>query len=77
MFYKSRKDLPKGVIDVLPEHAQDIYKDSFNSAYQEYANPKLRRDPNESQIETAAKVAWGAVKQTYEKSIDGKWAAKN
>jgi cation transport regulator len=75
MFYKSRQDLPKGVKDVLPEHAQDIYKDSFNAAYTEYADPSRRRG-NESQVETASKVAWSAVEKTYEKVADGVWRAK-
>jgi cation transport regulator len=76
MFYETIEDLPKGVRDVLPKHAQDIYKDAFNSAYIEYANPSRRRDPDESRIETASKVAWAAVKQTYARDENGSWHAK-
>ena len=76
MFYKTTKDLPKGVRDVLPAHAQDIYKDAFNSAYQEYADPKRRRDPSDSRVQIASKVAWAAVEKTYHRHPDGTWQAK-
>jgi cation transport regulator len=29
--YYSNKDLPKNISDVLPEHAQDIFRTAFNS----------------------------------------------
>ena len=76
MFYQTTNDLPKGVKDSLPEHAQNIYKDAFNSAYIQYADPKRRRSPNESQVETASRVACAAGEKTYEKAADGTWRAK-
>lgn len=72
MPYKDIQDLPDSVRGVLPEHAQDIYKEAFNSAYAEYKNPEDRRDES-SQEEVAHRVAWGAVKNKYEKGDDGKW----
>lgn len=36
MPYEKRNDLPKGVRDNLPEHAQNIYQEAFNSAEKEY-----------------------------------------
>lgn len=75
MQYTSVEELPKGVRNVLPPHAQEIYKDAFNSAWVEYADPTKRRG-DESQVETASRVAWAAVEKTYEKDYDGKWRAK-
>ena len=72
MPYRSTSDLPESVRSVLPEHAQDIFKEAFNSAYDEYANPSDRRD-DADQEETAFKVAWSAVKAKYEKGADDKW----
>jgi len=63
------------VRDNLPKHAQEIYKEAFNSAWDHYADPEKRRD-DASREETAHRVAWGAVKDQYEKDRDGKWKPK-
>jgi cation transport regulator len=75
MPYKSTRDLPDAVRDNLPEHAQDIFKEAFNSAWDEYADPDKRRS-HESQEEVSFKVAWAAVKNEYEKGDDDKWHRK-
>jgi cation transport regulator len=75
MPYKTNKDLPENVTNVLPAHAQDIYREVFNSAWQEYASPEERRG-DASREETAHKVAWSAVKKKYEKTGDT-WTAKD
>ncbi|WP_424681811.1 putative cation transport regulator ChaB [Frateuria sp. YIM B11624] len=75
MPYKSTRDLPDAVRDNLPEHAQDIFKEAFNSAWDEYADPDKRRG-KESQEEVSFKVAWAAVKNEYEKGDDDKWHRK-
>lgn len=75
MPYKSLAELPDNVRDNLPRHAQEIYKEAFNSAWQEYADPSTRRDDT-SQEEVAHRVAWAAVKQKYEKDEHGRWVAK-
>lgn len=75
MPYDSTSDLPDSVRDHLPEHAQDIYRSAYNDAFDEYAAPDERRDPSDSREETAHKVAWGAVKQQYEKR-DDRWVEK-
>ena len=72
MPYKSTSDLPENVKSVLPDHAQDIYKEAFNSAYEEYKSPEERRGDADRE-ETAHKVAWSAVKKKYEKGADDKW----
>lgn len=36
MPYKSIADLPDAVRDNVPKHAHEIYKEAFNSAYDEY-----------------------------------------
>ncbi|MBP1472680.1 putative cation transport regulator ChaB [Frateuria sp. MAH-13] len=75
MPYKSTRDLPESVRDNLPPHAQDIFKEAFNSAWDEYADPDKRRG-KESQEEVSFKVAWSAVKNEYEKGDDDKWHRK-
>jgi cation transport regulator len=75
MPYNHTSELPDSVKNVLPQHAQDIYKEAFNSAYEEYKDAKDRRG-DEDREEVAHKVAWSAVKKTYEKGDDGSWQAK-
>ena len=75
MPYQSRNDLPENVTGVLPAHAQDIYKEAYNSAYEQYANAEDRRG-DEDRETVAHKVAWAAVKQSYEKGADDKWHRK-
>ena len=75
MPYRSRSELPESVRNVLPVHAQDIYKQAFNSAYDQYDEPEERRG-DADQEETAHKVAWSAVKKSYAKGDDGKWHKK-
>ncbi len=76
MPYQTIKELPESVRNHLPEHAQEIYKEAFNNAWEQYADPKKRRG-NESREETAHRVAWAAVKQVYEKDEkSGEWRRK-
>jgi cation transport regulator len=63
MPYDSRTDLPESGRDNLPAHAQDIYKEAFNSAWDQYGHEESR----------AHRVAWGAVEQKYHKNESGKW----
>ena len=44
MPYKTKSDLPESVQNVLPAHAQDIYKEAFNSAWEQYKDKADRRD---------------------------------
>ncbi len=55
MPYKSKSDLPDSVQHVLPAHAQDIYKEAFNSAREQYKDKDDRRD-DASREETAHRV---------------------
>jgi len=75
MPYQSRDDLPDNVKHVLPAHAQDIYQQAFNSAWDQYKDKQDRRG-DESQEEVAHKVAWSAVKEKYAKGEDDKWHPK-
>lgn len=63
MPYAKRSDLPESVRDTLPAPAQGIYKEAFNSAWDQY-------DQDESR---AHRVAWGAVKKQYHKNASGDW----
>lgn len=65
--YENRKDLPESVRKALSRvpHAQDIYKEAFNSALKQYKEEGR-----------AHAVAWHAVKRAYKKGSDGKWRAR-
>ncbi|HEX7017613.1 MAG TPA: ChaB family protein [Patescibacteria group bacterium] len=77
MPYEKRSDLPDRVKDNLPAHAEEIYKEAFNSAWEQYDQPAERRG-NDTREETAHKVAWAAVKKVYQKDEDsGKWVKKS
>lgn len=73
--YDSIAELPKAVRESLPKRAQQIFRRVFNSAWKEYADPKRRRS-GASREETAHKVAWAAVKESYEKK-GGRWVEKS
>jgi cation transport regulator len=74
MPYASNEDLPQPVQDNLPQGAQTIYREAYNSAWEQYADPDKRRD-DASREETAHRVAWAAVKHSYEKQ-DDRWVKK-
>lgn len=77
MPYDSKRELPQNVRDNLPEHAQEIYREAYNSAWEQYSDPEDRRG-DQSREETAHRVAWSAVKKKYEKDEDsGRWKRKN
>ena len=76
MTYHSLAELPDSVKDNLPKHAQEIYKEAYNSAWDEYKDPNDRRG-DASREETAHRVAWSAVKQKYEKNDNGRWVSKD
>ena len=76
MPYDNLRDLPESVRDNLPKHAQEIYKEAYNSAWDQYKDPEERRG-DASREETAHKVAWSAVKREYEKGDNGKWRRKD
>lgn len=61
MPYFVNEDLPPAVRRHLPEHAQEIYREAFNHAWEEYA-----ADPRREEI--AHRVAWAAVKKRYTKA---------
>lgn len=63
MPYRHNADLPESVRAHLPAHAQDIYREAFNHAYEAHAD-----DPR--QEEASHRIAWAAVKRSYEKQGD-------
>lgn len=76
MPYNAKSDLPESVKNVLPDHAQEIYMEAYNSAWGQYDQPDERRGDS-SREETAHRVAWSAVKNKYEKDDQtGKWKEK-
>ena len=76
MPYKKVSDLPDSVKNNLPKHAQEIYREAFNNAWDQYDDPQERRS-GATHEETAHKVAWTAVKKKYEKDeMTGEWKSK-
>lgn len=76
MPYERITELPKNVKDNLPHHAQEIYKEAFNSAWDQYKDADKRQN-NRTREETAHAVAWSAVENEYEKNNEGKWVKKH
>jgi cation transport regulator len=60
--YDKLTDLPDRVRNNLPKHAQEIYKEAFNSAEEHYGEESR-----------AHRVAWSAVENKYEKNDQGNW----
>jgi cation transport regulator len=68
MPYRANADLPPPVRDRLPPHAQDIFREAFNAAFAAHATDPRRE-------EAAFRIAWAAVKRSYEK-IGGAWVER-
>jgi cation transport regulator len=66
MPYKQITQLPDGVKNNLPKGAQEIYKEAFNSAEDQYGEE-----------DRAHRVAWSAVENKYEKNEKGNWVKKD
>ena len=62
MPYKQITQLPDNVKNNLPKGAQEIYKEAFNSAEEQYR---------------AHRVAWSAVENKYENNQKGNWVQKD
>ncbi|MBU6428737.1 MAG: ChaB family protein [Cyanobacteria bacterium REEB65] len=65
MPYESVTELPAPVRDHLPPHAQEIFREAFNNAYERYKGDEGR----------SFKIAWAAVKHAgYQKdALSGCW----
>jgi cation transport regulator len=63
MPYPTNEALPPAIRGHLPAHAQDIYREAFNHAFTAHAD-----DPR--QEEASHRIAWAAVKRSYEKVGD-------
>lgn len=75
MPYKTRAELPGSVKDNLPDKAQDIYKEAFNNAWKQFADPSKLKYGGD-QESASHRVAWSAVKKKYFKNEKGKWVTK-
>lgn len=72
MPYEFNKDLPDFIQNHLPEQAQDIYREAFNNALEQYKDRKHhKREPLE---ELAHRLAMAAVKKKYTQQ-NQKWVA--
>ncbi|HUB06843.1 MAG TPA: ChaB family protein [Myxococcales bacterium] len=66
MPYRTNADLPAALQRRLPPHAQDIYREAFNNAWERYGEDE----------QTAFRVAWAAVKRLYEPT-DAGWVPRH
>lgn len=64
MPYSSNEELPVS-IKKLPQGAQTLYRNAFNSAYKRNSDDTL-----------SAKIAWEVVKKRFKKKENGTWVAK-
>jgi cation transport regulator len=65
MPYVTNADLPPSVRDHLPDHAQDIFRAAFNSAFEEHQGDE----------QAVFRIAWAAVKRSYVKE-GGQWVPR-
>jgi cation transport regulator len=65
MPYANNDELPASVQRHLPLHAQDIFREAFNHAF----------EAGYAEEATAFRIAWAAVKRQYEK-VDGVWVPR-
>ncbi len=68
MPYHANTDLPLSIQHHLPEHAQDIFRETFNYVYATHPHDPRRE-------EAAFRIAWAAVKRSYRK-VGDHWVAK-
>lgn len=73
MSYKFNKDLPDFIQNHLPEQAQDIFREAYNIALEQYQDYKGHKK-HEPLEEIAHKAAWAAVKKKYVQK-NQKWVA--
>jgi len=71
MPYADNDELPAAVREHLPAHAQDIFRNAFNHAWQTYGSADSARVE-----EIAFRVAWAAVKKRYRK-VGGTWLPRD
>ncbi|HMN38766.1 MAG TPA: ChaB family protein [Hyphomicrobium sp.] len=70
MPYVSNAGLPASIRKNLPQHAQDIFRSAFNSAWESYGS----KTPDRRE-EIAHRVAWAAVKKRYQK-VGNAWVER-
>jgi cation transport regulator len=75
MPYKNTGDLPENVRQNLPPGARAIFKEAYNSAWEQYSDESKRKGDS-GREETANRVAWSAVKKKYRKNEKGDWVRK-
>ncbi len=63
---KRNADLPEAARNVLPDEAQDVYRDAYNRALEEHGGEQR-----------AHEAAWAAVKDKFvENERTGRWLPK-
>jgi cation transport regulator len=72
MSYTDNHSLPKGVQHKLPQHAQTIYRETYNHAWEFYKRPSKSKLPKTREA-TAHSVAWAAVENKYKQNEEGEW----
>jgi cation transport regulator ChaB len=66
MYYPTPESLPEDLKRDLPEEARELYRLTFNAAYQ----------AEKSDFEQAGKIAWSTLMTHFERGPDGVWSRK-
>ncbi|PHN07577.1 ChaB family protein [Flavilitoribacter nigricans] len=67
MPYKNNTELPDTIRKNLSEPAQDVYREAFNNAWDQYQSPR-GQEITHNLDESAHSVAWAAVQNFREKN---------
>ena len=63
MYYPTSESLPEDLRRDLPKEAQELYRLTFNGAY----------EAEKSDFEQAGKIAWATLQTHFERLPDGTW----
>lgn len=63
--YPTNFDLPPSIQRRLPQHAQEVFRETYNRYLQEYQD-----------VEHARRKGWDAVKRGYQEKPDGSWVTR-
>ena len=71
MPYQSNSELPEMVRESLPEHGQNIYREAFNSAWDEYKDPSERRGTASKKKRLLTKLHGAQLKKCMKRILKG------
>lgn len=74
MVYKTLEELPERIRNQMDPHEQEVYREAFNCAWDDYRRPEVRRLIPSRKV-VAHRVACWAVRNKFEKDQKtGRWS---